>query len=289
MASMNEILNLRSLPPVPAALGRALSVLLDPASDWAALEKAVRPDPALTAAVLRLANSVRFGVPGRQFDLRASMSRLGRDNLRHCVLEQQVGGVINGANAAFGLQRGALWRSSLGGAIAAEDLARNHAPKDAGLAFVCGLLRDLGKLALDAQYGEAYWEEVSRQRTPGRPFIEAERAALGFDHSQIGAALARKWQLPERIARAIETHHAPPPIGPDHDTLFDIVHAADVVARWAGLGVGMDGLEYTLAEHVRESLHLDRRSAERQIVLVWEKLREEEELQGMTERQGVAA
>jgi HD-like signal output (HDOD) protein len=289
MAGMNDILTIDRLPAMPAALARVIPLLLDPTAEWDALERVMRRDEALTAAVLRLANSARFGAPGRHFDLRRAIQRLGRDELRRCVLEQQVSSVVSGDNEAFGLQRGAMWRSALGGAIAAEELARRHAPQETSLAFVCGLLRDIGKLALNVKYGAGYIAMISTHASEGRSFIEAERVALGFDHAQVGAALARRWSLPERVAGSIETHHLPPPPGPGNDVLFDIVHAADTIGRWAGLGVGVDGMEYRLAEHVRQGLTLDRPSAEREIAVVWEKLREAEESLGEVGTQGAAA
>lgn len=290
MADMNEILSMKRLPAMPEALARAVPLLLDPNLNWRSLEDVLKRDEALTASVLRLANSARFGAPGRQFDLRAAMTRLGRDELRRCVLAQQVAGLAGGENAAYGLQRGALWRSALGGAIAAEHLAGTHGLRDrAGLAFLCGLLRDIGKLAMNVRYGAAYLDNLAAHARDGVSFTDAERATLGFDHAQVGAALARKWKLPEEVVRAIETHHAPPPPGPGHDPLLDVVHAADAVCRWAGLGVGIDGMEYPLAAHVREGLLLDRRTVEEEIALVWDKLREIEEAPAQAGARGAAA
>jgi HD-like signal output (HDOD) protein len=289
MAGLSELLTIKRLPAMPATLAKAIPMLLDPESEWEELERVLRQDEALAAALLRLANSARYGGSGRYSDLHEAMVRLGRDALRQCVLEQQVAGVLAGDNAAFGLQRGAMWRSSLAGAIAAESLARRHAPEDASVAFVCGLMRDIGKLALNVKYGAGYQESICAHESEQLSFIEVERAALGFDHAAVGGALARAWKLPERVALCIEAHHAPPPPGPGHDALFDVVHAADVICLWAGLGVGLDGMEYRLAAHVRDGLGLDRRSAEREIALVWEKLREAEEALGEAGAQGEAS
>lgn len=290
MASMNDILSMPRLPAMPATLARAIPILLDPASDWAALERIVRQDAALTAAILRLANSALFGTPGKQFDLRPAMTRLGRDALRRFLLEQQISSVVDGDNIAFGLQRGALWRSSLAGALAAEELARQHAFDQPALAFVAALLRDIGKLALNVRYGESYTPLIARHAKFGLSHAQAERAALGFDHAQLGAALARKWNLPGRVADAIEFHHEPPPPGPRHDPLFDLVHAADAIARWAGVGIGNDGLDYALADHVRQRLQLDRKTTEADIALVWHHLcAAEESLASAARTQGAAA
>jgi putative nucleotidyltransferase with HDIG domain len=289
MASMNEVISIDRLPAMPVTLARALPILLDPKGGWDELERVVRQDQALTGFILRLANSARYGSPGRQFDLRSSMSRLGRDTLRWAVLQQQVSSLVMGENAAYGLCRGEMWRSSLAGAFAAEELARLHAANDVSLAFVCGLLRDIGKLALDAAYGGGYQAALAGQGGPERSFIDAERAALGFDHAQVGGALARKWNLPERIAVVVESHHLPPPLGSGHDVLCDVVHAADAVCRWAGLGVGDDGMEYTLATHVRVGMGLNRPTVERLVALVHERLTEAEASMDGAINQGVAA
>ena len=288
MASMNDVISMDRIPAMPAAVVRLMPLLADPEADWTSLEKVIRQDEALTVTILRLANSAMFGSPGKHFDLRRAMTRLGREGVRQCVLEQ-VASLVSGENAAFGLQRDAMWRSSLGGAIAAEDLARKHDLPDVSLAFMCGLLRDIGQLALNVKYGAEYLRLIEANVREDRSFIDSERRTLGFDHAQVGAALARRWRLPERIAAAIEHHHNPPPPGPDHDILFDVVHAADTICRWAGLGVGVDGMRYTLADHVREGMKLDRRSAEREIALVWDSLREAEESLVGTGNQGAAA
>lgn len=288
MAELNEVLAMDRLPAAPAALARAVPLLLDPGSDWSALEKVIGQDEAMTASVLRLANSAHFGGAGAFSDLRRAMVRLGRDTLRRCVLGQQVSCLVGGENAAYGLERGSLWRSSLGGAILAEDLAQRHGFPDAALAFTCGLLRDIGKLALNTVYGDRYTPLITQHLSRGVPFVEAETRALGFDHALVGGMLARRWGFPERVAAAISHHHAPPAPGPGHDVLFDLTHAADTIGRWAGLGVGHDGLDYPLAEHVRSSLRLDRRSVEREIALVWGRLVEAEGGPGVTKQGAVA-
>jgi HD-like signal output (HDOD) protein len=281
MADMNTILNsLDGLSSLPQTVFKVTSMLASGDPSSAEIEKVVRIDEAVSITVLRWANSATYGRPGRTFTLREGISRLGNANLMKIILQQKTASMFARAGVAFDLQRGALWRSATGGALAAQTIGKSVAFDNPDLAFLCALLRDVGKLALDAHYGHAYADTVIAHFRPDRTFIDAEREAFGFDHAQLGSALAQRWNLPERIVRAIAFHHNPPPPGPDHDTLFDIVHAADIVCLWAGLAIGCDGLQYQLAEHVRLGLNLTRPSAEHLIASTWDALRTTETLMG---------
>jgi len=290
MANLEDIISdIDSLPALPATAARLTSMLMSGESDIAEVAEIVRIDEALSITVLRYANSSMFGRPGREFNLRESIIRLGNATVLKIVMQQQIGQMLRDGGVAFGLERGAMWRGALGGAFAAEHLAKAHGFEDSDLCFVCGLLRDIGKLALDVRYGSDYVTKVNACLTDTMTFQEAEREAIGTDHAEVGAALAEHWQLPERICTAIRHHHTPPAEAPEHDTLIDLVHAADIVCLWAGLAVGYDGLQYHLSPHVKESLSLNRRSAEIEITTMWHRVREiEDAMNGTTHERHVA-
>jgi len=278
MADVNLLDGFDRLRPIPTTVTRVAGLLAEAEPDLREIAEIVRVDEALSLAVLRRANSSAYGVPGREFNLREATVRLGSKGLSKIVLEQQMSGVFDGDLAAFGLRRGALWRGAMGGALAAESLARTHAPGSEELCFVCALLRDIGKLLLDLRHGATYEAKLLEHLGPDTTFCEAERAAFGADHAQIGAAMASHWGLPARVAEAIRTHHEPPtPEDEGHDPVFDIVHAADIVCLWGGLAIGCDGLQYRLLPHVRASLRLKRETAELEITKMWTNLRVAEE------------
>lgn len=279
MAGLTGLLEgAEQLRPLPAAAGRVIAMLSSDQPDLLEVAQIVRLDETLSLAVLRAANSAVYGVPGRSFDLREATVRLGVRTLSKLVLELQVAGLLKAEMSSFGLRRGALWRGALGGAIAAEGLASDHAPELRDLAFVGALFRDIGKLVIEVRHGGEYERMVATHLSAGVSFDQAERAAFGADHAEVGAALATHWGLPPRIADAVRWHHAPPPPeSAGHDPLFDLVHTADLVCLWADLCVGVDGLQYRVSEHVREALSLTRRDVERRIAIVWDNLRAAEE------------
>lgn len=287
MVSINDILqDVQSLPALPGTALRVIMMLSGSDVDLDEVKKIIRLDEAITIVVLRNANSVAYGIPGKTFSLEESIVRLGTKRLLKIALEQQVSRVMVGAGVSYGLRRGSLWRGSLGGALAAEELAEEINFNDVELCFVCALLRDIGKLTFDAYFGPDRILECASKMKPGMSFLETERELLGIDHAELGGALAEHWGLPERIAKAIRYHHEPPQDDQGHDELFDVVHAGDVMALWMGLAIGHDGMQYHLAEHVKNGILGSREHAEQIMMNTWIRLNELEADMNETTFQG---
>jgi len=91
---------------------------------------------------------------------------------------------------------------------------------------VAALLHDVGRLVISRLHPgyKVYFDAISR--TPEQRLRE-EREQLGIDHALVGGVLARRWNLPSRIAVAIERHHAE-----DAEGLAAMVATADMVAHY---------------------------------------------------------
>lgn len=91
---------------------------------------------------------------------------------------------------------------------------------------VAALLHDIGRLVISRLHPgyKVYFDAVSR--TPEQRLRE-EREQLGIDHALVGGVLARRWNLPQRIAVAIERHHAD-----DAEGLAAMVATADMVGHY---------------------------------------------------------
>jgi len=92
---------------------------------------------------------------------------------------------------------------------------------------VAALLHDIGRLVISRLHPgyKVYFDAISR--TPEQR-LRDEREQLGIDHALVGGVLARRWNLPQRIAVAIERHHAD-----DSEGLAAIIAAADMVAHYS--------------------------------------------------------
>ena len=276
MAEVNTILDkLDALPAMSSSGNRIIALLNEGDVDLDEVERVVRTDEAISAAVLRLGNSATYGRPGRVFSLREALQRIGSKSILKLVMQESVGGCLTDAGTAYGVRRGAMRRGALAGALIAEEIARSTGFKEPELCFISALLRDIGKLAIDMFAEQGHLADLSDAGHEDESFLETERRVIGADHGAIGAELARRWDLPDRIGFAIGHHHDPP--GPDedtHDELADIVHAADVICLWSGLATGADGLRYPLADHVRTGILRRRQQAESYISEMWTQLKE---------------
>ncbi len=255
---------LERLPALPATAARAIALLSQGGSSAGEIERIFRADEGLAAATLRRANSAAHaGGASRAFGLKESIARLGNRVLMRIALEQQASATLRDGGRSYGLERGALWRSALGGAAVAERLAQESRRADPDLCFSAALLRDIGKLAIDALANGARAQGWGNQSSPEgvvRPFIEVERERFGADHAEIGGLLAERWAMPQEIVLAVRHHHTPP----EQPTswIADIVHCADCIARWAGLGIGDDGLCHPLSPRARDAVGVHRERVE---------------------------
>ncbi|MEM7682402.1 MAG: HDOD domain-containing protein [Planctomycetota bacterium] len=254
-----------ALPTLPAVAARLLELTSSDDSRAGEVIEMVSADPALTARVLSLCKAadrgVRLGLTEGVLTVERAVLLLGFTAVRNVVLSLSVfdlfendddpsptGGRLAqapGAKAAGedgpGFDRKGFWTHSLAVAVAAECIAQAH-PGDPELApdqaFVCGLLHDLGKLALDRVLPKAFGRAVDLARTHRGSLAEYERRVIGMDHHTAGKRLAEQWGLPHRIQDCLWLHGAPADTLPDlpHRRLVGLIGLADRIVRRQHLG-----------------------------------------------------
>lgn len=186
------------LPHLPSANMKLLEMTNDPETDVGKVERIIAPDLALTAGLLKIANSVTFG-GNRQVDtVRAAIVRIGLQGLRSVLYSLSLKSVIFRGGA---LQRHAeeIWRQSL----AVANNARNLAVPlclDPERTFVLGLLHDVGKIPLLALLRTLAPKDFAFRR----PFVGAVFKRF---HEPVGRIFTQSWELPEEIVEVAGRHH----------------------------------------------------------------------------------
>ncbi|HVT13323.1 MAG TPA: HDOD domain-containing protein [Fimbriimonadaceae bacterium] len=247
-------------PDLPALPAATLAVMRESQTTTATAHSVARylsQDQALTARVLRLANSAFYGMQRRIASPDEAVIVLGMRAVRNLAMIASTYHWMDKPLNGYSLRPHEFWEHSLSAAVAAQVLAQNVAPATADLGFTCGLLHDLGKVALSAWLENRACAISTVAAKLDLTTDQAEMRVLGFDHQQVGARLAEKWNLPSVIVDAIGHHHHPSELDPDSQ-MVDIIHLADYVASTSELTTyGGDGLRFSLDHDALERLCID--------------------------------
>ncbi|RFC34040.1 MAG: HDIG domain-containing protein [Candidatus Nitrotoga sp. SPKER] len=221
------VADLDRLPALPEVVQDLMDYLQRPEVDIGQVAYKIARDPALAAKLLRIANSSFYGLQRQVATIRDALTVLGLRAARTLVIGAAVVTHFQ-ALVAVGYDQRAFWLHSAGTALCARALARELGANMEN-SFTAGLLHDIGRFILVALFPEAHRRVMAYRDEHDCYPIEAEQEILGFNHTQIGAALAVRWKFPAEIAVAIAHHHNPMDI--PANSLVDLVHMADVMAH----------------------------------------------------------
>jgi putative nucleotidyltransferase with HDIG domain len=225
------------LEALPVVAQRLLVVLRDPRTTVNSIARLLGTDQALTATVLRHANSAG-SMPNRRIaSLPEAVARIGLRALGEVVVRACAGPLLDRGLPPYALPRRIAWRHAATVSEATRRLAQLARVGSTDEAGVAGLLHDVGKTVLTSVLPEAAAEAVSVARTRRIPVWQAEAQVIGFHHGQVGGALLRSWGLPEDVAAAVTFHHEPDKID---GRLATVVALADAAAHAVG-AVGSGG------------------------------------------------
>lgn len=264
---LDEILaSIERLPEVPSVALQVNALLDKPDTDAQDLAEVILLDPILTAQILRLCNSAEYGFARQIATIREAIAILGHKVLKRIVYTIIAHGFLNRPVNGYGLEQGALWENSITCGAYARFLANELRFKDPELALIAGLLRDIGKIAMETYLAEKTTTVETTAVEEKCSFHEAEEKIIGVSHTTVGASLATQWNLPEPLIHAIAHHHQPSALPKNvvspNKYLVCLVHLADSYTMMTGTGVGVDGLMYALDPAVYETLNIKSDSSE---------------------------
>jgi HD-like signal output (HDOD) protein len=231
-----------TIPPLPQIAYKTLALLRNPESTMQDIAALISLDQVMTRNVLGWANSAQYGLPRTVNTVHQAIMYLGQITVRSIVLTACVSGVLNRELPGYGLERGDLWRHSVGVAIGARLLASKTSKAAAEEAYFAGLLCDIGKLGFEVVLRN---KNMDTDEFQDKPFEQVETEMFGINHAALGKVIAQKWMLPDPICQTIFFHHQPSLAKKEEKIIASAVHVADLAAMMIGIGLGGDGLRYT--------------------------------------------
>jgi putative nucleotidyltransferase with HDIG domain len=231
---------LEELPTLPAAAVRVLELTIDESASADQVSKLISTDPALSSRVLQLLHRSDLGVSSEITSIERAVVLLGFDAVRNAVLAVSVfeafgPGTVSPSTVFV---REEFWKHCIAVACCAQLLAGDQG-ETASTAFVCGLLHDLGKIALDAVLPKSYARVVEAADLMRGNIADVERSVIGLDHMVVGKRLAERWRLPAVIRDCLWLHGQHPKALPPtvrHPRMVCLVALADDLVREQHLG-----------------------------------------------------
>ncbi len=222
---------------LPSPTGVALRILQLARNDDSTVEQiaaAVESDPAIASRLLKVVNSPLIGMPRQIASVRRAVALSGIRPVTSLALGfSLVSDHRKGKCPSFDYEL--FWSDSAARAVAARRLAhhlKGFAPDEA---FTCGLLCQIGRLALATAFPEDYSHILQKAtRDDGDELLEQEKSAFGLNHNELAAELMADWRLPAVFCEAVRNQVAPDAGAFDEDSralrFAQILHLARSIA-----------------------------------------------------------
>lgn len=256
---LDKVLSCKRLPSLPAIAIEVIELCRRQDINIQHIAKTISNDPALSTKILRTVNSSFYGLSQSVSTISHALVMLGLNSVKTLALgfslidtfRDQCGREIDMVG---------FWQRCLYAAVAARTIAQQANRVETEEAFLGGLLKDLGMMALlqtiPRRYGALLRETVNDPTNLWR----IERKTFGIDHAQVGAALGEHWKLPDVLLTPIRCHERPETAPPAHQPM---VYCVALGSRTANLFLNgdPDSVEeyFRLAE---EWMGFDRETAE---------------------------
>jgi HD-like signal output (HDOD) protein len=208
------------------------------------ISEVIRRDPSLTSRLLRLVNSVYYGLSTPVNNIEEAVFYLGVRQIRQLTMVTPIIEDFQRLTRQCAFPWREFWQHCIGTAILTREIIGSvQAPLDES-DYVAGLIHDVGKIVMAWSFPEQF-AEIHRQASSGaRDLIEVENEVLGVDHAELGAMYLERHRLPDIMVRASRFHHRPEEAD-QYQTLIASVQIADLLMRNAKIGCSGNFVEVT--------------------------------------------
>jgi diguanylate cyclase (GGDEF)-like protein len=203
-----KIESCHNLPSPPGVATKIIELANDPEADIARIADVLALDPAITAKILRIANSPMYARQRKTENLRQALMVIGLNATISLALSFSLLKSWQGHDQGSGLDYPLYWRRALLAATASHVLAAAIGVKDAEELFLACLIQDIGVMALDRAMPDLYSGLGAEQGRHGA-LVARELERIGVDHAAVSGWLLEKWQFPDRTQQAVAASHDP--------------------------------------------------------------------------------
>ena len=235
-------------PPLPSlgSINKALQDLLFAEQRLSAqISEVIRRDPSLTSRLLRLVNSVYYGLSTPVNNIEEAVFYLGVRQIRQLTMVTPIIEDFQRLTRQCAFPWREFWQHCIGTAILTREIIGSiHAPMDES-DYVAGLVHDIGKIVMAWSFPEHFSEIYRQGENSAVDLLELETEVLGINHAELGALYLERHQLPDVMIQSARFHHHPEQ-AERHQSIIAPVQIADLLMRNAKIGCSGNFAEVTL-------------------------------------------
>jgi HD-like signal output (HDOD) protein len=207
-ATFEEIIDrVHTIPSLPEVVTQVVKLVNSPDSNAGMVGEIMMKDPGMAAKILRMVNSVFYGLSEPVHDLNQAIAILGFKTIRSIALSISVINLFQQQTTGFSMK--AYWTHSAVSACICRLVGERCRKTDPEMAFIVGLLKDIGLLLMVEHAPDETKAIIAVAREYRLNLDEAAHKVIDTDHAAIGAWLAEHWGLESAIVDAVREHRRP--------------------------------------------------------------------------------
>ncbi|MCH7689037.1 MAG: HDOD domain-containing protein, partial [Planctomycetes bacterium] len=206
MIEPSKIWSSPQLPTLPTVAIRLIELSKQPDLEIRDVIDLIKPDPAISAKILKTTNSSFFGFTSEVTSIDRAVPLLGTTMVTSLALSFSLTDVAMKSGPLADHYQ-SYWTQSVIQGIAAEILGKTNENRPDCDYFLSGLLMDLGRLAMLKTISEEYLPVINAASAQQRELHDVETEMLGFDHIEVGIKLMQNWGLPTLLIEGVRYHH----------------------------------------------------------------------------------
>mgnify|MGYP001554586373 CR=1 FL=1 len=235
----------------------------DPNVDFKVVAEEISKDQSMTANILKLCNSAFFSKGKEITSIDRAIVTLGIKEVKDIVMVIAAKPIFDKAIIGYDLAKGALWEQGLLVGTLSKKIANLKKRKDiSDVVFTGGILHNIGKIVLALFVQSTHKDILQTVAEKNITFHEAEKEVMGYSHVEVGEKVVENWNFPQVLKSIVRYYQDPASAPKEYAVEVSIVHIASMLSLMAGVGVGVDGLNYEISESAVTTLGLNNNALE---------------------------
>ena len=234
-------------PSIPSlgSVNKALQELLGNDQRLTAqIAEIIRRDPSLTSRLLRLVNSVYYGLNTPVNSIEEAVFYLGVRQIRQLAMVTPVIEDFQRLTSQCNFPWREFWQHCIGTAILTREVTAHVPGPSEDADYIAGLVHDIGKIVMAWSFPDHFAFVNALSLETKRPLVEIEEEILGISHAELGALYLERHRLPEIMIASARYHHRPE-ASPQHRHTLAAVRLADMLLHSENIGISGDYVPVT--------------------------------------------